>query len=196
MSDFPTLSEISDYLIELNLRDSALTSEYQSYLDQAITCWLQLTGYRQWISTDIEIRTYDGYPYSVLIALRDSLIEVDSIKIQDSILDSSQYQLLPYNRRQKTHLELGYLVPVGGLLEVSGRWGYALAGESNAVPSEVWGAVRDFAAGLIIAAQAQSDVTAIRQGEVSIQYAEATQRITTWNESLKRLANKYAINLL
>lgn len=198
MNRFPDYQDLSDMLLSLNEITDPLDESAQSYISAAITAWLRATGYPAWIVENESTRHYDieFYSWQSFMSLDSVICQVTRIELDGEAVDMDRFSFYPLNKRQKTHLCAAGLA--GGRLSITGYWGYAVydPDDETLVPDDVWYAVLHWAGAHYIIDRREGSVSAIRQGDVSVQYAsESEQRVRRWLRVFNDFAAGYRVRL-
>lgn len=191
MTDFPTGSDLISWLTSLNISPLPDTSTANRCVEHAKRIWLKVVGYDAWIAASETTKTFDDGRWLQWLVFHTPVIDVSSIKSDSRTLTSDEYRLYPLDGNRKTALQAP--LAFGDKLEVTGWWGYAKAGDTDAVPADVWNAVLKYAGYVWVSDTENADISSVRQGDVSFQFDADSKRVAAWQNILHDVAQYYRI---
>lgn len=191
MSDFPTLSDVEQYLQQSGLLVGSLPTALAGVADAAVDHWLVDTGYHYWLptSTVLTLPVRQG-----LIVPPAGIIDLTAVTINGSLLDSEQYRLEPSAPRGPAQY-LRIYSHYSGEAEVDATYGWSDVSGFE-VPDDVWLAVLLKACQLAaysLANAAAGPLVAVQQGDVRYQFAAdgAVSRIEAWRNYWQQTVSRY-----
>jgi hypothetical protein len=128
-------------------------------------------------------KTYDGNDTNQLFI--DDAVEITEVKINDTVLDETDYHLYPSNRLPKTRIILPYRNFTSGFqnVTVTAKWGYG-----EAVPADLSFAATVLVAGIINSADTNDNqVESETIGRYSVTYAKNSPQEHAFKDALKTL---------
>lgn len=170
---YPQVTDVRDYLAARGVSAPA-DAVLARYLDSAVTEFESLTGYKPFLAE----ATPSTYYYNAAGRWHDleaGYVEIVSVEVitdvetmsGQALAAGSDYIALPLNGLPKNLLYFPMRLGFAPLrLKVRGRRGY-----SDAVPAEVFNAILWRAATFVLG-QVQGSLTAVKEGDVSLQFAE------------------------
>lgn len=177
-----SIQNVKDYaLIEI---ESAYEPVVQNYIDSVTAFIERYTGRIFSQSYEATERTYDGNGESELFI--DDAVEIEQVKLGDTVLETSDFRLYPSNRLPKTRIILPYRQFPNGAqnVTVTAKWGY---GE---VPKDLEFAATVMVAGIINAQQSKNsdgEVQSETIGRYSVSYAQNSNQSHDFSNAMKIL---------
>lgn len=182
-SAFPTISDVTTFLTEAGFLSGSLPTSLVGVAASAKEEWERDSGFVPWIALS-DITRYFDPPSGYILDLAGGLATLTTLTIAGQGLTEWQdFWLEPPNAvplAPWTFVRFAYNVygePQS--IEVTGKWGYRLAG-TNAVPQDVFDAVLRRAAGKALAVLRASGVatgplTSVKQDDVAYAWGEGSE---------------------
>lgn len=121
---------------------------------------------------NFSIKRYDGNGEQAIGI--DDAVEIDELKIDNKVVDKSDYLLYPLNSLPYQWIELKRNIFAKGLgnIEVKAKWGY-----STEVPKDINFICTVFTAGIVLFAfSAEGEIASERIGAYSVSYKDSEKR--------------------
>jgi hypothetical protein len=178
-----TIDKLESYL--LITIDENFKPKVQEFID-AVTSYIErYTGRTFTYDAEAEAtaKTYDGTDTGELFI--DDALEVTEVKINDTVLDESDYVLYPANRLPKTRIILPYKNFYRGAqnIAVTAKWGYG-----EAVPADLSFAATVMVAGIINSSNShEGEVQSETIGRYSVTYRAGSNQENDYKSAMNIL---------
>lgn len=187
MTSFPAETDLNNLLTRLGITTTTV-AERARYLDAAIDRLETETRIRPWLAQKLTL-TYHTERTRLLSRFPAYLMADNNLEVQ---VNSAPLSSDAYFYEADALGRIGWLAfrrPVSGMVEVTGNWGYAPAG-NDAVPEDVWHAVLLEATAYALReyrpTPTEQLIESLKQGDLQIKYAQGQ-----WVSPLSEVAGRY-----
>ncbi|MDI9639708.1 hypothetical protein QPK87_04795 [Kamptonema cortianum] len=176
--NWPTEAEVSSFLGAWGVASLPTGVNLQNEIDAAVGVLEKMSGYSPFLAGQLaQVWEVDGG--SRRVDLGHPCVQVTQVKVGGVLVPVSDWFLGPGLDSPFRWVEFKSVVPNGRRsVEISARRGYG-----DVIPDDVWSAVRDFAAGLVLVI-AESiggidsrEVEEVRQDAVSVRYTTDRDKV-------------------
>lgn len=195
MTSFPTAADLETALQRLGVLTGALPSALANLTNVAVRQWLTDVDIRYWLSTDeiarAEIQAGLLIPHSPIIAI-NSITSIDGRTFTAG--DTSDYVTLPRDRTPIRYLR--FRTVWSGTVDLNAKFGWSL---TDPVPDDVWHAVLLSAVKLAVnelKIEPAGSITAVRQGDVSLQYSDSESWHAVIDRNYKTTVDRYRLLIM